>query len=269
MVGKMISFNSSRGGTGKTIIAVNIAALLANRGLNVTLIDLDFRAPSLFHIFKEAMNDPPAFWVNDYLNSRCKPADFLIDVHNIFNIKGKLSLGYANPSIYAIEDMIRKSRVWEVNALKKLFNLKDFLFKNLDIDICIYDTSPGIQYSSLNAIVSSDLIVFISSSDPLEIEGIKNILGEFTDIFENKTYILINKVFPETDSWQNNIQTKIINQILKTLKHPVIGIIPCYCDVLKAKRSQLLILENPKHPFSLILEEIAQKLIREGEYRDE
>lgn len=263
MKGKVISFLSSRGGTGKTIIAVNLAALFANKDLKVTLIDLDFRAPSLFHIFKEAIKEPPAYWVNDYLNSRCKPADFLIDVHKVFNIKGNLSVGFANPSIYAIENMLRKSRFWEANALKRLFDLRDFLFKNSDIDLCIYDTSPGIQYSSLNAIISSDLIVFVSSSDLLEIEGIRNMLKEFNDIFKNKTYILLNKVFPETDYWPDNKQKDFANNFSKKYKYPVVGVIPCYCDVLNANRSQLLTFEKPNHPFSKKLEEIAQMLVLE------
>lgn len=261
MMRKIISFHSLRGGTGKTIIGVNLAVLLAKKGLKVTIIDLDFRAPSFFHIFKETIKEPPAYWVNDYLNSRCKPSDFLIDVHKISNIKGNLSVGLANPSIYAMEDMLRKSRVWEVNALKRLFDFKDFLFKNLEVDLCIYDTSPGLQYSSLNAIICSDLIVFVSTSDPLDIEGVMNLQQEFADVFKNKTFILLNKVFPETDYWSNKEQMEFINQLSKGFKHPVLGIIPCYCDILKAKRSPLLTLEKPNHPFSKKLEEIAQKLV--------
>ena len=46
-MGKSISIHSSRGGTGKTLLATNLAVLYAQSGLNVALIDLDFRAPSL------------------------------------------------------------------------------------------------------------------------------------------------------------------------------------------------------------------------------
>ncbi len=45
MKDKVISLHSSRGGTGKTIIATNLAAIYAKRGLNIALLDLDFRAP--------------------------------------------------------------------------------------------------------------------------------------------------------------------------------------------------------------------------------
>ena len=264
MIRKAISFHSSRGGTGKTIIAVNLACFLAEKGLKITLIDLDFRAPSLYHIFKKTIKEPPVYWVNDYLNARCKPNDFLIDVYkNTEKKKGNLLVGFANPSIYAVEDMLRKSRLWEANALNRLFNLKNFLFNKLNVDLCIYDTSPGILYSSLNAIISSDQITFISSSDPLELEGVRNILKEFPDIFENKTFILLNKVFPETEIWPQNKQNEFIEKIEKDLKYPIIGVIPCYCEILKSNREQILTFKKPDHPFIEKLEEISKKLIRE------
>jgi hypothetical protein len=46
----------------------------------------------------------------------------------------------------------------------------------------------------------------------------------------------------------------------KALKHPVIGVIPCYCDVLQAKRTSLLAVDKPYHPFLRNLEEVAEKL---------
>jgi len=257
---KIISFHSSRGGTGKTIIAVNLSALLAHKGLSVALMDLDFRAPSLHHILSGMIKEPIKFWVNDYLNSQCAVDDSLIAIHRILNLRGNLLVGFANPSVRAIEDILGKSRDWEAKALKKLFDLRNFLFKDLGIDLCIYDTSPGIQYSSLNAIIASDLTVFVSTSDPLDVEGVRNILNEFNDIFENKTYILLNKVFPEADVWSYDKQTEFTNQLSKDCKNPVIGMIPCYCDILKAKRSQLLAFEKPSHPFSKKLEEIAERL---------
>lgn len=256
----VFSLHSSRGGTGKTIIGVNLAALLANRGLNVTLVDLDFRAPSLFHIFKEVIKGPPNYWVNDYLDSRCKPDDFLIGIHEILDLKGSLLVGFANPSIRAIQDILGKSRSWEAKALERLFDLRSFLLREVGIDLCIYDTSPGIHYSSLNAMICSDRIVFVSTSDLLDIEQVTTILKEYNDIFGNKTSTLLNKAFPETDYWPNDKQEEFMNQLSKEFGNSIIGIIPCYCDVLKTQ-TRLLTLEKPNHPFLKKLEEIAQGLL--------
>jgi hypothetical protein len=40
----------------------------------------------------------------------------------------------------------------------------------------------------------------------------------------------------------------------------VIGILPCYCDVLQSDRSKLLALDNPSHPFVTKLEKVIEKL---------
>ena len=55
---KIIAIHSSRGGTGKTTIAANLTATFAQGGLNITLLDLDFRAPSLFGVFSKGIKKP-------------------------------------------------------------------------------------------------------------------------------------------------------------------------------------------------------------------
>ena len=44
---RSIAFHSYKGGTGKSTIGSNMAALMAMRGLKVVLLDLDVYAPSL------------------------------------------------------------------------------------------------------------------------------------------------------------------------------------------------------------------------------
>ena len=134
------------------------------------------------------------------------------------------------------------------------------LFENLDIDYCILDTSPGVQYASINAVVSSDISVVVATLDSLELKGLQNMLVELYDAFAKKTVVLINKVFPETRVWSDTEQKNVINKIEKLLRHPVIGVIPCYCDVLQAKRTSLLAVEKPNHPFLRNLKEVAEKL---------
>jgi MinD-like ATPase involved in chromosome partitioning or flagellar assembly len=257
---KAMSIHSSRGGTGKTVIAANLAAIYAIKGLNVALLDLDFRAPSLVDVFSKGIREPVGYWLNDFLDGRCKAEQALTDASEAYGLKGKLLLGLANPAIEAIRNTMEKSRAWEVTAVKRLFSLRSALFDDMDIDCCIIDTSPGVQYTSINAVVSSDISVVVATLDSLELKGLKNMLAELYDAFAKRTVVLINKVFPETRVWSSEKQKSMVSKMEKVLKHPIIGVIPCYCDVLQAKRTSLLAVDKPHHPFLRNLEEIAEKL---------
>jgi len=259
---KAISIHSSRGGTGKTVIATNLAAIFASKGLNIALLDLDFRAPSLATVFSKGIKGPVRYWLNDFLNGQCTVEQALVDMSEGYDLKGKLLLGLANPAIEAIRNIMEKSRAWEVTAVKKLFSLRSTLFSDMGIDCCILDTSPGIQYASINAVISSDISVIVTTLDSLDLKGVENMLVELYDAFAKKTVVLINKVFPETRIWSSERQKNLISQMEKVLKHPVIGVIPCYCDVLQAERTSLLAVDKPFHPFLKNLEEVAEKLER-------
>jgi MinD-like ATPase involved in chromosome partitioning or flagellar assembly len=260
MKGKVIAVHSSRGGTGKTMIATNLAITYARKGLNVALFDLDFRAPSLATVFSKGIKRPVKHWLNDFMTDRCTIEQALIDVSEEYNLRGKLLIGLAKPTIEAIRNMMGRSRAWEVTAAKRLFSVRTILSNDMHIDYCIFDTSPGIQYSSINAVVSSDMSVIATTLDSLDIEGVKNMVAEFYDEFEKRAVIVMNKVIPQTRIWSNIRKSELISQMEKALKHPIIGAIPCYCDVLEANRASLLAVEKPHHPFLKDLQEVAEKL---------
>jgi MinD-like ATPase involved in chromosome partitioning or flagellar assembly len=269
--GKCISVHSSRGGTGKTLLAANMAVLFARRGLNVALLDLDFRAPSLMGVFSKVIKGPVEFWLNDYLDGRCQARDVVVDVSGAFGLKGKLFVGLANPSVDVIRGMAEKSRAWEVSSVKRLFSLRSALFKELGVDLCLFDTSPGVHFTSVNAVISSDLSVVVTTLDSLDLAGTKSMILDLYDAFERKTVVLFNKVFPEAHQNAGLAADSVISGIERMLGRPVLGAIPCYCDVLQTDRSTLLAVEKPDHQFVADLESVAVKLeaiIDGGEGKD-
>jgi MinD-like ATPase involved in chromosome partitioning or flagellar assembly len=261
MIDKTIAVHSSRGGTGKTIISTNLAVILARRGLKMALLDLDFRAPSLATVFSKDGKGDVKCWLNDFLNGKCKAEQVLVDVSKKHNLKGKLLVGFANPSIEAIRGIAEKSSAWEVTAVKRIFSLLTSFFDEMDMDYCILDTSPGVQYSSINAVVSSDVSVVITTLDSLDLKGTENMLFDLYDALERKAVVLVNKYSPETRILSSASKEEVVGMMEKKLKHQVIGVLPCYCDVLQADRGSLLAIEKPNHPFIEKLEEIAEKLV--------
>ena len=257
---KVIATHSSRGGTGKTTLATNLAITYLNKGLNVALLDLDFRAPSMLSLFSKKIQMPVTKWLNDFMLGECELEDVLVDVAAGFGSDGKLLLGLANPSLEAIKSMTGRSRAWEVGAAKKLFSIRHTLFDRTDIDCCILDTSPGIHYSSINSVVSSDVTVIVSTLNPVDVAGVKNMLAEFYEEFEKRAVILINKTFPQTRFWPESKREELADKMEKVFGHTVIGVIPCYCDVLETNSGSFLVVEQPDHPFVKDLQEVAKKL---------
>ena len=245
----IITFHSYKGGTGKTLLSSNLATVFADRGKKVCLLDLDFRAPSLHVIFKNGKSE---YWLNDYLNKVCEIDKVLTDCNYV--AKGKMFVGLANPSTIAIREMVSKDRKWEMQALERLFSLKNSLLNDMHFDYVILDTSLGLQYSSINAIVIADLALIVTSVDKSDVEGTQRMIHELYELFEKKTGIIINKVPSELPSSKR----KPIK--LETNKLPIIGTIPCSCDILRAKIEYFFASKKPNHPFTKTLKEIATKI---------
>ena len=61
---KCFTLHSYKGGTGKTTLGANLAAILAKKGCDVAILDLDFQAPSLHTLFGLSAGTR---YLNDYL----------------------------------------------------------------------------------------------------------------------------------------------------------------------------------------------------------
>jgi MinD-like ATPase involved in chromosome partitioning or flagellar assembly len=253
-MGKIIAVHSYKGGTGKTLLSLNLAATFAKHGKKVCLFDLDFRAPSLCTILKVEKSD---CWLNDYLNGTCEISRVLLDLSSRLEGNGNFFVGLANPSTEAIRDMSAKDRKWEMHALGRLLALRNALLNDKEFDYLVFDTSPGLQYSSINAIVAADFVVVATTGDRSDVDGTRRMLHELYNLFEKKTGLVLNKVLDvasksNTDELQNRVKT--VYQV------PMLGFVPCFCDVLRAEGNYIFAQDKPDHPFTKILAEMTRKI---------
>ena len=255
-MGKIIAVHSYKGGTGKTSLSANLAPTYVRRGKKVCLMDLDFRAPSLHAVFKKQDVD---YWLNDYLNGVCEIDKVLVDESKDHGNGGKLMVALANPSTEAIRDMTAKDRKWEMKALGRLLALRSALVNDGNFDYIIFDTSPGLQYSSINAIVAADLVLVVTSLDASDINGSQRMTSELYDLFEKKTGILINKVI--ADYMSSKEEQKKFDKYIKSIHTlPILATIPCFCEVLRAAGNFIFSEEKPDHPFTETIEKLATKV---------
>jgi septum site-determining protein MinD len=254
--GTVLAVHSYKGGTGKSIISANLAAILSGEGRNVCLVDLDLRAPSLDKTFGI---EGVKLWMNDFLNGKCEPGDILFDVSKGRKLRGKLFVALANPSMDAIRATIASDRKGEMRALRRLFALKDHLLKKLAMDYVILDTSPGLSYASVNAVAAADLVLVVTTWDASDLAGAQGMVGHLYSMLERRAIVLMNKM-PEQLVVNGATKRRLTDQFRRAFKLPVVDLLPCYCDVLRQERSTIMALERPKHPFSRSLAEVAKRI---------
>lgn len=268
--------HSYKGGTGKTTIAANTAALLVKMGKKVAILDLDVYAPSLHSYFK--IN--PKKWINDFLDNNADIYESIIDMTEILfkddqkqnNFTGRLYTGFSNPSRDAIFkfELGNGTDYWK-KQFRKLVFLREQIITKLDTDYIIIDTSPGIRHWSINALSIADKLILTMKMDDLDIEGTKKLLFEIYTTFVRFgaiSYILLNRIsgycIPATTCDSNIEENQDHKKVLEEL-HAVTGAnslspLPCYCDIQFSPREFLTVLNNPNHPFSLKLRSIISEM---------
>lgn len=193
-----IALHSYKGGTGKTTIAANIAAILAKSGKKVALLDLDIYAPSLHTYFKIT----PDKWINDFLDNNADLDETILDLtdslRNGESFLGRLYTGFSNPNREAIFkfEISNGTEYWK-KQFRKLVFLREQMITKLDVDYIILDTSPGIRHWSINALSISDKLILTMKMDDLDIEGTRKLLHEIYTTFVkfgSISYILLNRV---------------------------------------------------------------------------
>ncbi len=228
-----IAFHSYKGGTGKTTIACNLAAMLSFKGYNVSLLDLDVYAPSLHAYFEYN----PDKWINDLLFENSDLHDIMADMTpaltkyaaNGTNKKlGRLLVGFSNPQkeeIYKLEGSIKSPNA-NIQLLRRFVQLREDLISDYESDYVILDTSPGIRYAKYNNNNNNNSISQAPEESPIELGVIEHQLSSDTFL---------------TD------QTRM----------EMISTIPCYCDIQFKKKEFLTVLQYPDHPFAKQLERLA------------
>ena len=230
-----MSVHSYRGGTGKTLLATNLAAVYSRKE-KICLLDYDLRAPSLHNIFK---GQRPRYWINDFLNGDCEIDDC------IHQVKPNYYVGFACPDAEALRDLMGRSSSWEREALKRTLSMK-YRLSDLGFEKTIFDTSPGLAYSSINAIVGSDVIALVMRLDSLDILGTTEMVKGVYELLEKPTFVVVNMVLP--------LQKEALGPMLeKSFGQNTLAYLPCLCDVrnLIAQGKEIIIDEKIEYSVSV------------------
>jgi chromosome partitioning protein len=269
--GKTLAFHSYKGGTGKTTLITNLAALYAMNGMNVCLLDFDLYAPSLGMYFRKK----PKTYLNallrgdlDQPGGNVDASSLITEVSSELGLKGKLLLGFSSPDKEDIGEIeFQHNQKWQLKAIKRFQSFKKQLFQEHKIDCLMLDTSPGIRYWSINALAMANMLFLIMKTSDMDIAGTKKMANDIYDVLirygKSKYFIILNKVPDISNSngpWGGLTELTWASELQKDIGTQVVGSVPCCCDIQFSKHEFLYAIKHPEHIFSKKVLELSERI---------
>jgi len=189
-----ITVHSLRGGTGKTLVSINLAAYLATLGYRVFIIDMDLGAPSLQTYIK----DFPDKHINDYFSDGLGLEQIFFDATKLAgnDVSGKLFMAIANFKGSFISKLADSDKQQSMEQLYKLINLvKEILPADpWNADFIILDTSPGFSKESLNCVAATDHLILMLRLVNADLGGTGEMLKTLHMALKPHTSLVLNQV---------------------------------------------------------------------------
>jgi pilus assembly protein CpaE len=237
LLGRMVTVFSAKGGCGKTTIATNLAAAIADKGRrNVCLVDLDLA----FGDVAIALQLFPSHTIADVV-----PMSDSLDAPGLLALLTQHSPGLA--ALVAPLDPGSAEKV-PAEAVGNVLHLLRETF-----DYVIVDTPPAFTDHVLAAFDESDILVLLATLDVPALKNLKLTL---------ETLELLNY---SKDHWRvvlNRADSKVglsLPEVEKTLRVPIIGQIPSSRAVpASVNRGVPIVTEEPNHPVSQAIRQFAE-----------
>ena len=159
----IIAVLNSKGGVGKSTIAVNLAAALASARRRVLIVDLDSQASTSLWLGVSRRQLRPS-------SASCLLEKYPIQkairhtaTNNLDLLPGSLELANADIAL--------------CNVRGRELTVRRLLERAADYEIIVLDCPPGFSLLTINALVAADGLVIPVTPEPLAVEGLENLLG--------------------------------------------------------------------------------------------
>src|SRR3989442_281404 len=252
---KVIAVHSFKGGTGKTTLTANLAAILAkNRREGV--MDLDLSGPGL-HVLFGVKTSEIKQTVTDMLIVNATPADVVIDVTQRFNLK-KGGLFFC-PASNKVEDMLRllKSGL-EVEVFQDTIQK---VGEQNKLDYIIVDTHPGVENDTVLEMGCCDALVLVSRVDQQDLFGTA-VMVLLAETFEKPTFLTLNMIPPGV---RIKDAIKVGQELSQLFRSRFLQAFEFQLDVINNLSRSVFVVDNPDSAFAHKVNEAAEMLTKELE----
>ena len=239
-----IMVSSAKGGVGKSTFAINLAFALKNLGKKIGMLDADIYGPSLPKLIGK--NEKPENKDGKYIVP--------IDSHGIqcmsmgFLVEETTPMIWRGPMVISAIKTLTEKVLWS------------------DLDIIVIDMPPGTGDTQLTFAqdIKIDGAIIISTPQDMALLDVKRGIQMFDKTKINIFGLVDNMSFFKGDDGKNyNIFGEGgVEKTAKEFNKDFLGKIPLHQDLrISADKGIPLTLSDPNHEISLILKEIAEKIL--------
>lgn len=247
---KIISVHSFRGGTGKSNTTANVATLLAAQGKRVGVVDTDIQSPGI-HVLFNFDSDAMKFSLNDYLWGKCEIAQTAYDLTQNLggSVTGHLFLIPSSIKAGEIARVVREG--YDVGLLNDGFH---DLVEQLELDILMIDTHPGLNEETLLSIAISDALAIVMRPDQQDFQGTGVTVEVARKLDVPRMVLVVNKV-PSVFS-----EAEVKARVEQTYNVPVAAVLPHSDEMMTLASEGIFVLRYPHHPISEKFKQLAAAL---------
>ncbi len=215
------------------------------------MIDTDIQSPGI-HVLFGLSEDEMKYSLNDYIWGRCDIQKAAYDVTSHLNekIKGQVLVipkgkVFLVPSSIKAGDIARVLREgYDVGLLNDGFHR---LVEELNLDVLMIDTHPGLNEETLLSLAISDALAIIMRPDAQDYQGTGVTVEVARKLDVPRMVLIVNKV----PSFFNSDDIK--KQVESIYNCPVAAILPHSDEMMALASSGVFVLRYPDHPITKLL----------------
>ncbi|HMO60016.1 MAG TPA: MinD/ParA family protein [Roseiflexaceae bacterium] len=240
---RIVSFHSFRRSTGKSLIVANIAALLAEQGRNVGVVDAAFHSPGMQHQFGLA-DTAIVRTLNDYIWGSCDIEQAAYDVtpSQLADAGGRIVLVPASMRPAAVARVLREG--YDVRLPDDGLAT---LIEHFQLDALLIDTHAGINEETLVAAALADGIAIVMRPDRQDHLGSGVTIEIAQRLAIESVHLILNELPPQSDL------AATAAHFAASFACPVAAALPHSDDLATAADPALFCIHFPDHLFTISL----------------
>lgn len=246
----IVSVHSFRGGTGKSNLTANLAALLAVAGKRVAVIDTDIQSPGI-HVLFGLSGDEITASLNDFVWHGLPIEEAAIDVTT--------SSGANGPGrMFLIPSSIKPGEITRV--LREGYDAQHLtqglrrLVDELRLDLLLIDTHPGLNEETLLSLVISNTLVIVMRPDHQDYEGTGITVKIAHGLQVPRMLLVVNSTPPGLDP------AAVMARVEEAYGCEVVAVLPHSEEMMSLASGGIFASRYPDHPLTELFRGIAERL---------